>query len=620
MRIVNAAVVLFFCFSAHAQENIVPPTINTELLIKGNTKQQQARLAKSGEDLELPFVDDFSTDRFPGNAEGRQVLWTGRQATHNYTWAKNPPTLGFVSFDGTNEVGYPYHWGVGSGPSDTLTSCTINLEGDASDNIGISFYYQPKGFSNLPPNTTTDSLILEFYAPELDQWFWAWSTVDVTNTENFAFVYIPIFNLDLLKPGFQFRFRNIANTQGAFDLWHVDYVWLDRNSVNSTIVVNDVAFARQEPSVMIDYTAIPLSHYAVNPASHMIPNINVLARNLNDGPRTLEGNRIRILKDGVELGNYLNSNSPAIFGQTTLDYAHSFGALPNGIVLDPSLDPERIEYEVEFTHTVSDFTPTTGNDTMRVYHDFFTHYAYDDGSAEAGYFVSGTGSEAAIRYSCFKSDSIWALQIYTMPSGTDYEDTPMTIRLYEDAANAPGAVIAEALKMVVYDQSDYQQSVIYKFEEPVFIPAGTYFAGYRQADQTNSIIVGLDFNTAANQGRLFFRQGLSWQASSVPGSIMIRPMFTTPGYQVIASTGDVTFADRLQLFPNPAADVLYITYEENDRRLTAEVYDMGGRLVKKEHTGANGAINIGDLERGMYIVAVRHPDGYSASKKLVVNR
>jgi hypothetical protein len=620
MRILSAVFLLLLGLSANAQETVVSPTINTYLLTHGNPKQLNMRFAKSGEQIELPFVDDFSTDRFPGNEDGRQVLWMGRQATRNYTWAKSPPTIGVVSFDGANEVGFPYQWTQGSGSADTLESCPINLDGTSADNFGISFYYQPKGFANLPPNPTTDSLILELYAPELDQWFWAWSTVDISDTENFTFVYIPITNDRFFKEEFKFRFRNIANLQGAFDLWHLDYVWLDRNSVNATNVVNDVAFTRQEPTVLKDYTAIPLSHFALNPASHMVENISVLMRNLNDGPRTLEGNRIRILHEGVETGNFLNSNSPAIFAQTTLEYTHSFGALPNQIVLDPSLDPDRIIYEVEFTHAVSDFVPTTGNDTMRVWHEFFTHYAYDDGSAEAGYFVAGTGSEAAIRYTNLKNDSIWALQIYTMPSGTNYEGTPMSIRLYEDAGNTPGNVIAEALHSVVYGQDEYQQSIIYKFDEPVFMESGTYFAGYRQSNQSNSIIIGLDFNTSANPGRLYFKQGPSWAASSVPGSIMIRPMYTTPGYQTIASTRESSFAERLKLYPNPANELVYITFADDNQSLAAEVYDIGGRLLMRTQTSSSGSFSVAELPRGVYVVKLTHHSGATAAKKLVVTR
>lgn len=602
------------------QEGIVPPTAHTLLLKEGTAKQMQARLQKSGELIELPFVDDFSGDRFPGNTEGNTPLWTSRNATRNLTWAKNPPTIGVVSFDGADATGYPYQWGQGSGWADTLTSRPINLEGTASDLIGLSFYFQPKGWANLPPTAGADSLVLEFYAPELEQWFWRWSTVDISNTETFTFVYIPITQERFLKPGFQFRFRNIANLQGAFDLWHVDYIWLDRNGVNSTPVVDDVTFVHPLPSVLNNYTAIPLPHYAVNPAQHMVSNVSLEHRNLGGGPRTLEGNRIRIFANGNLTETYLNENSPAISGGSLLNYNHSFGALPNQIVLDPNAHPFQIDYTVEFSHGVSDFGPTATNDTMRVRHRFFTHYAYDDGSAEAGYFVSGTGSEAAIRYTSFASDSIWALEIYTMPSGTNYESTPITIRIYEDTGNGPGAPIAEALRQVVYGRDEFQEKIIYTFNEPVFVPSGTFFVGYRQANQSNSLIIGLDFNTNANQGRLFFRQGPSWTASSVPGSIMIRPMFTTPGYQIIAGARTIPFAERLRLYPNPTRDLLYIDHPFGTEPLAARIFDLSGRLVKSAYTTQAGTLNISDLQPGAYVVQLGHHSGAAAAKKLIVQR
>ena len=64
-----------------AQEMIVPATINVEQAVKGIKESRY--LAKDGELLELPFIDDFSTDYFPGNEEGNVILWEQRKATLN---------------------------------------------------------------------------------------------------------------------------------------------------------------------------------------------------------------------------------------------------------------------------------------------------------------------------------------------------------------------------------------------------------------------------------------------------------------------------------------------------------------------------------------------------------
>ncbi|HKL40527.1 MAG TPA: hypothetical protein VJ894_07605, partial [Cryomorphaceae bacterium] len=281
---------LLLPFQLVAQEMIYPATLVTQKAVakKGMTKY----VAKDDALIELPFVDDFSTDYFPNNVEGNLILWEDRYATLNNGLPLNPPTVGVVSFDGTDEVGYPYSFDSGTGPADTLTTCPINLDYGSDDGIGLSFYYQPQGTSFIPPNSSTDSLILEFYAPEMDEWFWVWSTIDVSNADGFNFVYIPITNARYLKEGFKFRFRNIAFLQGLYSVWNVDYVWLDQNSINDDPIVNDVAFVNGPISFLQDYSAMPLSHFSEDPTGRMSEDIQVLFRNLNDGPRTLEGNEI----------------------------------------------------------------------------------------------------------------------------------------------------------------------------------------------------------------------------------------------------------------------------------------------------------------------------------------
>jgi hypothetical protein len=619
----HLSILFFFALSTQAfgQEMIVPALYNTELLTHPRQKQLRNATPKSDVMLELPFIDDFSRDRFPGNERGEQELWQNRNATRNTSWAIDPPTIGVVSFDGADEVGYPYNWTLGAGSADTLTSCPIDLTGTAEDNIGISFYFQPHGLAVPTLSPSTDSLFLEFYAPDLDQWFYVWGTTETSDNENFTFVYVPITSDNFLREGFQFRFRNFAELQGALDLWHVDYVWLDRNGVNSTPVVNDVAFVRQEFTLLKDYTAMPLTHFGQNPAPRMKENISVLLRNLNDGPRTLEGNRVRILFDGVEEENFLNTNSPAIGPGALFEYNQSISGPPNSFVFDPDLDENQLIYDVEFIHEVSDFAPTTSNDTLRFKQEFFTHYAYDDGSAEAGYSVFQNGQrEAAIRYSSPINDSIWALQIYTMPRNFNYANTNMTVRIYESTPTGPGALIAEALQTVEYGIESFQEAIIYEFEEPVFVPAGDFFVGYRESNQPNSLVIGLDLNTNANEGRLYWRVGGAWNPSGSPGSIMIRPMFTTPGYGAITGVATNDFSEDLVLYPNPGNTWFSVKITGEAGLLDVRIFDLSGRLVGADRIQSDEKKDISDLNPGIYLVQIADQSGNVATRKLAVSR
>lgn len=607
-----------------SQELVFPAEINTALLTHPDKRMLKSRVhseAKDGDLLTLPFIDDFSTDRFPGNAEGRTPLWTSRNATRNTNMAFEPRSVGTVTFDGADAQGYPYNWSPGVGIADTLMSRPIDLTGDASSGIGISFFFQPKGNAVFGPTAGVDSLRLEFYAPELDQWFWVWSTVDVSEPEAFQFVYIPITQPRYLREDFQFRFRNFANLQGAFSVWNLDYVRIDQNNVNATPITDDVAFIRAETTLLDVYTEMPRSHFsAVSlPDVLMRESIEVRLRNLSATNRTMVGNEILIKRDGIPEAMFPNENSPAIMAGSVLDYTHAVFGAPNEFVFDVDEEEGPLDFEVNILHGVQDIEATSSNDTIRFTQRFFTDYAYDDGSAEWAYAVAGNGSEVAVQFTALAPGNIVALKIYTMPFGNNYEGTPITLMIYEDTGNGPGAVIAEELSVIEYGIEEYQQSIIYAFEEPVPMPAGSFFVGYRQSAQQNGIRVGLDRNTNANADHLWFNDASQvWNQSLIEGSVMIRPMFDSPGWEdLIVSAKQADPGSQVTLYPNPAAQWFTADFPESSP-YEAEVYDISGRLVKRIRMTSGEQISAADLQNGLYILRFTSRSGDVFTKKITV--
>lgn len=619
MKIINLILLLFTTIFAYGQEVLVPLTGNAELVKQSKIWKANRSTMKSGDMLPLPFVDDFSVDRFPGNEGGYTVLWENRSATRNTGWGKNPPTIGVVSLDGADEMGYPYNWGTSHGPADTLSSLPIDLVAGPDDGIGISFYYQPRG-NNYFLNNPNDSLMLEFYAPDLDEWFLAWSTNDISDPDNFTFVYIPIVQSRYLKEEFRFRFTNIAPLNGAVGTWNLDYIWLDQNSTNANDYNNDVAFVDQASTLLQTYTTMPRDHYATDPVGFMRDNIDVTIRNLNNGPRTLEGNEIRILYEGNEVGVYPNPNEPGIGSGEVLTYTHPVEASPNNIVFDPSLNLEELEFEVQIIHGVSDFSPTASNDTMRFKQNFYTHYAYDDGQAEYGYAIAKSGASVAMRYDNYMSDSVFALNLYTIPIDFDVENTVFNIKIWEDSGDGPGAEIATQNHNIQVGQDEFQESSVYKFEEPIYIPSGSFFVGYTQTNQNEGVKIGLDINTNGNPGNLYYRETVSWSASGYEGSLMIRPMFTSHGYEDITSdTKDLSVLSGIKVYPNPAGDYVYIQAHTHSE-LQVSVFDLSGRLLKNTRLSPKGKLQIQDLANGVYILNIHDETGKRGSKKLIVNK
>jgi hypothetical protein len=370
---------------------------------------------------------------------------------------------------------------------------------------------------------------------------------------------------------------------------------------------------------------MPRSHYAelANPLGLMRQTIQVTLGNLSDINRTLVGNEIRILLDGGVMASFSNANSPAISAGATLNYTHSVGQLPNAFAFDGIDGEGPLAYNVEIIHGVADLGATSSNDTIRFTQEFFTNYAYDDGSAESSWANPGTGSEAAMRYTNFKADDIFAIEIFTMPIAINIENTTMTVKIYEDAGNGPGAVIAEAVHAVNYNRDEFQRATIYALDEPVSMPVGSFFVGFQQSNQDEGVYIGLDRNTNSNPGNFWFKgTNLVWSPSQVQGTVMIRPMFTSPGWEdlVLSTDENARLAENeYRIYPNPARDWFTVDLPEG-QNAHLRIYDLQGRLMAYEQARAGQRLSAVSLPDGMYIVQVSTDAGALYAKKLLVKR
>ena len=79
--------------------------------------------------------------------------------------------------------------------------------------------------------------------------------------------------------GFQFRFRNYAASTGAFDQWHIDYIYLNNDRRKNDTTYKDVAYVYDAPSLLKDYTAMPWFHYVNNPDDYIDTNALTVAVN-----------------------------------------------------------------------------------------------------------------------------------------------------------------------------------------------------------------------------------------------------------------------------------------------------------------------------------------------------
>jgi hypothetical protein len=617
MRI-NLLILFFICAQGlFAQDEQLLPLVYNQLQLKETLKSiavaKEKNNGQRGGSMELPFVDDFSTDKFPGNSDEEPVHWMNRTAYRNLTYGLNPPTIGVASLDGSDEYGYPYSFsGTTAGlPADTLESVSINLEYPSSANVYFSFFYQGKGLGDAPE--IGDSLVLEFYAPQLEQWFHIWSTAGVT-MEEFDQVFIPITQTKYLLNDFRFRFVNYATLKGPLDHWHVDYIQLDQNRTEGEII-DDVAFRYPISTLLATYSSMPWKHFRTNAASFMAQDIQVLAYNNNDGNRTIFGRELEIEFEGASQSVYNNLSEPPIFAQTELALDEAVLAAPHNYVYDIDVNDTCAVFDVFIRNTITPDLLTTNNE-IKFKQEFVNYYAYDDGSPERAYGTTLTGSKAALRYNNALADSLIGLWIWFEALNNNPGQDVFFPFVWTSTSSGPGDVLAQGFwSDIQFEPEEYVGWRYYPMSEPVYIPEGAFFVGYAQSVEF-TLNVGNDMNTNFNEGRLYYQTSSGWLPSTVDGTLMIRPAFQAPKGDPL-SVADLYFTEA-NVYPNPANDNLYIQSGQNEL-VYIDLMDVAGKVVLKTEIFNQGNVDISSLQNGVYLLRLSAKSGAQRVLKVMKN-
>src|SRR5690606_9991301 len=140
--------------------------------------------------------------------------------------------------------------------TDTLTSRPINLSAKAvKDSVYLSFYWLAKGLGERPDSV--DFLKLD----ALDRsgnWVEVWKQQGDVLDEQYRQVFIKLTNQAFFHAGFQFRFSAYGRNTGMYDMWHIDYVYLNANrNVNDKYTL-DLTVRNPPTSFLKGYSAMPL--------------------------------------------------------------------------------------------------------------------------------------------------------------------------------------------------------------------------------------------------------------------------------------------------------------------------------------------------------------------------
>ncbi len=559
-----------------------------------------------------PDIFQDSATQFFLSINDPSKLWMNEDVYHNYTQAHNPWSLGVATFDGLDANGYPYQIGsTVSNYADVLLSKPIDLSTHtAGDSLYFSFVYQAKGLGDAPEYN--DSLLLEFYAKDLDQWIHMWSVNGTSAPKtDWGVVHIPVTNAMFFKKGFQFRLRNYGGMSGALDLFHVDYVHLRAPSGYQDSLFKDFAFSYPVNSLLKDYTSVPWDHFKNNPAGKMSDQLKIVVRNNNNVLSNFQNGTCEVFYNGALEGNYTLMGQTLAGGNINYDPRTTYTSL-HDFSSGYQYDPSKLGDKQTFTHltqATAQFPNLDINDSTRNTQVFANYYSYDDGSAELAYGPTSAQARLAIKYVPYESDSVIGAMIHFVPSVVDLSNKLFLLTLWADNGGVPGAVLYED-NLFFPRNPVYQNSpngfTTYYFKDTLKVKVdGPFYIGWRQLDPER-LNVGLDANID-HKDKTFYSvdNGVSWQSSSFEGSVMIRPIFSTGmdkelGLDQLAEDN----RSKWSVFPNPTNDLLYLKHELK-QEINWVLYNPFGAMVQQ---GDTFQLNLSDLPMGMYFLKIAGQD------------
>lgn len=557
---------------------------------------------------DIDFIQD-SARIFIKNINDPTKLWLNEQAYHNYRFAQNPWSLGVVTFDGLDEYGYPYHFGSSvNSYNDTLLAKPLDLSSySPNDSIYFSFLYQKEGFGDMPEEDR-DSLMLEFFSPVTEVWNRVWRTNGGPVTD-FQVAHIPFVNPDYFQKGFQFRFINYGSPAGSLDHFHIDYVTFRESSGYQDTLFKDFAIVYPISTLLKDYISVPWKHFRNFPQDKMSDSVKITVRNGSELTENNQNGSVKIYHNKNLEGTFTLNASDLSGGD--INYAprtfyESYHDFSTGYVFDHNLANDtlaRFDYEGVAT---AQFPNIPVNDTTFGQQVFENYYAYDDGTAEKAYGVTGVQGLLAYQFNAYQKDSILGISIHFVPSVVDVSNNLFLLTVWDDNNGKPGAVLYE-------DEFFYPRQPIYesgrnKFHAYIFKDTmrigvnETFYIGMRQIDEER-LNIGFDANHD-NSDKIFWSVdgGNQWNNASYSGSVMMRPIITSKmDYMLNIQEQAITKQNfDFTVYPNPSSTKINLSINGLTKDTQFQIMDLSGRIVKyiSNHT----QIDISDLQSGIYLI------------------
>lgn len=570
-----------------------------------------------GSSIQIPLAPDFVQDSLmvydvlanaelfdcaPGSAP--LILWEEDDVYVNGTYPVDPPTVGVASFEGLDRTGYPYDFDVPTsyGLCDQLTSVPISMAYPASDSIYLSFFYQAQGLSgdNIPQSE--DSLRLEFYAANEDLWYLVWST-GYAAMQPFEQVMLKITDQRFLTNAFRMRFSNVGTRSGALDHWHLDYVRLGRQRAYDDTVLVDVTHVMPESTLLGTYTSMPYAHFAASPNTYMASSLTASQKNNRLDPAFVTYGYQVFDADGNLIHDYDQGTNTA--APPTSSFAVNYPVTNDGFTYPAPVTDTCAYFDVHFwTNATPDINRC--NDTIRFKQEFTSYYAYDDGSAEAGYFVNTAGAKIAHRFDMNGSDTLRAVRIYFDPIFEDPSNSSFLLTVWSSVS--PENIL---FQNVSFSNPEYvrwgpNKFVEYPLDQEVVV-SGTFYVGFVQSSATK-LNVGFDRNRDFGD-KVYYKVSGAFQQTTQEGALMLRPVFKAKKDPFLGIEQPVASTTTVHVFPNPAQDVLNVNVAGINGSVQLEVVDATGRVLLNERSAGMASTSTSTFAPGLYMLRARDLSG-----------
>ncbi len=290
---------------------------------------------------------------------------------------------------------------------------------------------------------------------------------------------------------------------------------------------------------------------------------------------------------------------------------------------------------IHFEHVLSysnDFIPA--NDTLRFDQIFSDYYAYDDGTAEAAYFINGlTPMYLAYQFTLNNPDTLRGLLLdfnYLFVNQANYAfrlalwdnsgpgGSPGNMKFEDDQIYSPK--FTDSVNNRNHDSLNGFTFYPYHFSHDSAV-SGTFYVGWVQT-YGDSLNIGYDYNTD-HHDKIYYNVGSGWTPGTYPGSMMMRPVFGKsnshePSRHSDLSANNVAY-EALSIYPNPAKDLVSLSIPMPVNTVL-KIYTADGREWMNNSNFYGNSINTSTLPAGFYIVEVTTAAGKAYYQKLLIQR